>query len=445
MSGKLAVIALGCAKNLVDAEAAVGALASAGYELTAAEEEADVVLVNTCAFIGPAREEARAVVTEVSERLRPGAVLAVTGCFPQLAAAELASEFPRADVLLGVDAAAQVVEAVREARAGGRVVRVGPARPPLAGLAERPHLTLPHASFLKIAEGCDHPCSFCTIPRLRGKYRSRPPADILREAERAAASGVAELTLLAQDTSRYGADLEEDTNLAALLRDLAAVGVPWLRALYLHPERLTEELAAAFAELSAVVNYFDVPLQHASPRLLRAMGRPAWAPEETLARLGRVREIVPGAAFRTSLLVGFPGETEADVDLLADFLAEARLDHVGVFAFSPEEGTPAAALPDRPTPEEAEGRREHLMLLQQEIVAARYAELLGTRHKMLIDRVAAAGPAVGRTYFQGPEGDPVTVVAAAGDLRPGQFVAVEITGNDGYELLARRTEGADGA
>jgi ribosomal protein S12 methylthiotransferase len=445
MTGKLAVISLGCAKNLVDAEAAVGALVAAGYELTAEEEEADVILVNTCAFIGPAREEARAVLAEVSEQLRPEAVLAVTGCFPQLAAEELASEFARADVILGVNAAAEVAEAVGEARSGGRVIRVEPPRPPLAGLAERPRLTLPHASFLKIAEGCDHPCSFCTVPRLRGRYRSRPPADVLREAELAAARDVAELTLLAQDTSRYGADLQEDTNLAALLRDLASVGVPWIRVLYLHPERLTDELAATFAELPTVVNYFDVPLQHASPRLLEAMGRPAWTPEDTLARLARVREIVPGAAFRTSLLVGFPGETEADVNLLADFLTEARLDHVGVFTFSPEEGTPAAALPERPPPAEAEGRRESLMLLQQEIVAARYQELVGARYEVLVDRVAPEGPAVGRTYFQGPEGDPVTIVAAAGDVRPGQFVAAELTGNDGYELLARRAEENRGA
>lgn len=437
MSRTLAVISLGCAKNLVDAEAAVGELLAEGYELTLDEEAADVVLVNTCAFIGPARDEGRQVLTELSAHIKPDATLVVTGCWPQLDADALAREFERVDVVLGVDAAARLAQAVREAEAGRPVVNVGPPRPPLAGIAERPRLTAPHVSFLKIAEGCDHPCSFCTIPRLRGPYRSREPDDVVREAEYAAARGVAELVLLAQDSSRYGEDLSRGPNLATLLRRLAGVGVPWLRVLYLHPARLTEELLGSFADVEAVVNYVDVPLQHVAPHLLEAMGRPAWKPEEALARLEHVRASVPGAAFRTSFIVGFPGETDDDVELLADFVRAARFDHVGVFEFSPEEGTPAAALPARPSREAAAARREELMLRQQDVLAERYRELQGRAFDVLVDSVTPEGVAVGRTYFQGPEGDPVTIVLDAGELTPGRFARVEVAGWEGYDLVAR--------
>jgi ribosomal protein S12 methylthiotransferase len=432
----LAVINLGCAKNLVDAEVAVGALRREGYELTLDEEHADVVVVNTCAFVAAAREEGREVIADVAAQMSTGAILAITGCFPQLAAGALADEFGRADVILGVNAAGELAEAVRRAQTGERVVRVGAPRPPLADIGARPRLTAPHVSFLKIAEGCDHPCSFCTIPRLRGRYRSREADDVVREAEIAAERGVVELVLLAQDTSRYG----EDTGgpgLAALLRRLAGAGVPWLRVLYMHPARLSDELLGAFAELEAVVNYFDVPLQHAVPRLLEAMGRPAWPPEEALARLEAIRERVPGAALRTTFITGFPGEMDGDVDVLADFIRAARFDHVGVFEFSPEEETPAAALPDRPPAEVAAERRELLMVTQQEVVAARYRELEGRTFDVLVDRVLEEGVAVGRTYFQGPETDPVTLILDGAGLDPGRFVRAEIVSHEGYELVAR--------
>jgi ribosomal protein S12 methylthiotransferase len=437
VSRTLAVISLGCAKNLVDAEAAVGELLARGYEFTSDEEAADLVLVNTCAFIGPARDEGREVLADLSARMRPDATLAVTGCWPQLDGAALGREFERVDVMLGVDAASRLAQAVSEAEAGKKVLDVGPPRPPLAGLAERPRLTAPHVSFLKIAEGCDHPCSFCTIPRLRGRYRSREADDVVREAEYAAALGVAELVLLAQDSSRYGEDLSGGEKLATLLRRLAGAGVPWLRVLYLHPARLTDELLAAFADVEAVVNYLDIPLQHVAPHLLKAMGRPAWTPEETLARLEGIRAAVPGAAFRTSFIVGFPGETDEDLAVLADFVEAARFDHVGVFAFSPEKGTPAAALPDRPSPEVAAGRREELMLRQQDVLAERYLSLQGDVFDVLVDGVTAEGVAVARTYFQGPEGDPVTLIPGAGaGFAPGRFARVEIVGWEGYELVA---------
>ncbi len=441
MNRTLAVVSLGCAKNLVDAEVAVGELLDEGYELTADEAAADVVLVNTCAFIGPARDEAREVLGELAERVKAGAALVVTGCWPQMAADALAREFERVDVWLGVGAAGELAGAIREAEAGRPVVRVGPPRPPLAGIAARPRLTAPHVSFLKIAEGCDHPCTFCTIPRLRGPFRSREADDVVREAEYAAARGVAELVLLAQDSSRYGEDLGPGADLATLLRRLGGVGVPWLRVLYLHPARLTNELVAAFADVDAVVKYVDLPLQHAAPRLLEAMGRPAWTPDETLARLAAVRASVPGAAIRTTFIAGFPGEMEEDVRLLEEFIRAARFDHVGVFEFSPEEGTPAAALPDRPPPEVAAARREKLMFAQQDVVAERYRELRGREFDVLVDVVAPDGTAVGRTYFQGPEADPVTLVPGGAGLAPGRFTRVDVEGWRGYDLVARAAEG----
>jgi len=434
---RLAVVSLGCAKNLVDTEAAVGALASRGYRLTPDEGAADVVLVNTCAFIGPARDEARVVLAELSARAAPGAVLAVMGCYAQLAAAALRRDFPRVDAVVGVAGPAAVAAAVEAARKGKRTTTVGSPRPALARLASRPRLTARHVSFVKIADGCDHPCSFCVIPRLRGPFRSRPADAILREAEAARAGGAVELVLLAQDTSRYGEDRGVRDGLAKLLRRLGGVGVPWLRVLYLHPARVTDELLAAFADVKSVVKYFDLPLQHVAPRILAAMGRPAWTPNETMAFLDNIRGAVPGAALRTSFVVGFPGETRADFDGLLEFAAAARFDHLGAFEFSAEEGTPAAALPRRVAARVARERRAELMLAQQGVVAARYRDLRGARYRVLVDAVADDGWATGRTYFQAPEADAATRLAPGRRYRPGTFVAAEVVGHEGYELVAK--------
>jgi ribosomal protein S12 methylthiotransferase len=291
-------------------------------------------------------------------------------------------------------------------------------------------------SFLKIADGCDHPCTFCTIHRLRGPFRSRPADDVLREAEYAAGRGVRELVLLAQDSSRYGSDLAGGPDLAALLRRLGGAGVPWLRVLYLHPARITDDLLAAFAEVPAVVPYLDVPLQHASRRLLAAMGRPAWEPEAALALVARIRALVPGAALRTSFIVGFPGETDEDFDRLLGFAAAAAFDHVGVFEFSPEEGTAAAALGGPVSAAAARERREALMLQQQEKLAAQYERMRGETFKVLVDGAGPAGFAVGRTYFQAPEADPVTLVRGAGAADAGGFIRARVAGHEGYELVA---------
>ncbi len=437
MSRTVAVISLGCAKNLVDAEVYLASLLADGYELTADEATADVVVVNTCAFIAPARAEAREVMADLGARMKPDATCAVVGCYPQREGAASPRLFPRADVILGVGADVSLAAAVREARAGRSVKCIGRPRPPLAALGERARLTAPHVSFLKIADGCDHGCTFCIVPRLRGPYRSRPEDDIVREADAQAARGVQELVLLAQDTSAYGRDLGDGADLAGLLRRLGRVGIPWLRVLYLNPARITDALAAAFADTAAVVNYFDIPLQHVAPHLLKAMARPTATPEKTLALLERLRRAVPRAALRTSFIVGFPGETPADFELLRDFLVAARLEHVGVFEFSAEEGTPAAALPGQVPAAVAAERRKRLMLDQQEVLASHYRRLRGKTFEVLLDRVDGDGVALGRTYFQAPETDPVTIVEGGAARAAGEFVRAEVTGHDGYELLAR--------
>lgn len=436
MKGTVAVIALGCAKNLVDAEAAVGALVADGYRLTFKTEAADVVLVYTCGFIGEARREAEATLAGLADRLKEDATLAVVGCWPQWDAGLAARRFPRADVVLGVSPPAEVVAAIRTARAGGRVIDFHAPAPPLDGIADRPSLTARHVSFLKIADGCDHPCSFCIIPRLRGPFRSRPFDDVVREAEAAAARGVAELILIAQDTSRYGEDLPGRVNLAKLLRRLGGMGIPWIRVMYLHPARVTEELLAAFAEVPALVKYLDIPLQHAAPDLLAAMGRPAVEPDKMLDWLEGVRRAIPGVAFRTSFIVGFPGETQGHFRQLRDFVTAARFDHVGVFEFSAEEGAPAAKLRPRPCKATARRRRERLMFTQQQVLAEKYENIRGAETEVLIDRQSRGERSFGRAYFQAPDEDTVTVVEGVPDGAAGTFARVRFMGNVGYDLVA---------
>jgi ribosomal protein S12 methylthiotransferase len=351
-----------------------------------------------------------------------------------MAAGELGAAFPRVDVFLGVGAATALAAALRRP---AKTTSVGPPRPPLAGIGARPRLTARHVAYVKIAEGCDHPCSFCVIPRLRGRYRSRAADDVVREVEGAAAAGAREVVLLAQDTSRWGEDLGNGSTLASLLTRLASCGVPWIRVLYLHPGRVTDELVATFGALEPVLNYFDLPLQHVSPSVLAAMGRPAWTPEETLGRLQRWRELAPGAVFRTTLIAGFPGEREEDFRALASFVAVAALDHVGVFAFSAEQGTAAAGLGGAVPAVVAQARREELMFRQQDVLASKYAALKGRTWPLLLDAVRG-DEGVGRFWFQAPEADPVTRLKGGRGFCPGDFVRARVAGNDGYELVAAR-------
>jgi len=443
MAERFAIISLGCAKNLVDSEAMVNEMLAAGYKATGDVRNADVVIVNTCAFIAPAREEARGVFAEVQRNAAPGAAVVVAGCYSQMVGERIKRLLPRVGAVLGTAYYGRVADAVEAVRAGERPVWVNEAGPDINVRRGPVRLTARHLAYLKIADGCSHKCTFCIIPGLRGPYRSRPPADVVAEAETLKDSGARELVLLAQDTSAYGTD-GAGRSLAELIGELDNVGVPWVRVMYLHPARVDDGLLDAFASAEHILPYFDVPLQHASPKILKSMGRPAWKPEETLDRLAVIREKVPGAVLRTTFLVGFPGETWADFETLAGLVADARFEHLGAFEYSPEEGTPAAALPDRVPADVAAERYHKLMTLQQGIAEERNRRLVGSRINAIVDKIPPSGPAIARAWFQAPETDGVTYLTGISeDIKPGDIIEVKITGHDVYDLTAEPAERPD--
>jgi ribosomal protein S12 methylthiotransferase len=436
MAERFAIISLGCAKNLVDSELMVNEMLSAGYKATGDVRTADVVIINTCSFIKPAREEAHGVFAEVQRKAAPGTAVVVTGCYGQMVGERIKRLLPRVGAVLGTAYYGRIADAIKAVRAGERPVWVDEAGPDVNVHRGPIRLTAPHLAYLKIADGCSHKCTFCVIPRLRGPYRSRPSADIIAEAKALKDSGVRELVLLAQDTSAYETD-GTGGSLAELIGELDGVGVPWVRVMYLHPARVDERLLDAFAAAEHILPYFDVPLQHASPKILKSMGRPAWKPEEALDRLAAIREKMPDAAIRTTFLVGFPGETWANFEALANFVADARFEHMGAFEYSPEEGTPAVRLPNR-VPADAVAERYHnLMALQQGIVEDRARGLVGSCIDVIVDKIPTSGPAIARARFQAPETDGVTYLTGLSEnVKPGDIIGVKITGHEVYDMVA---------
>jgi len=439
---RVGMISLGCAKNLVDSEVMLGHLDRAGCEFVADAADADVVVVNTCGFIGPAREESIQAILEVAELKKTGRLskLVVAGCMVQRYAAELRDSLPEVDAFVGLDELSEVAE-----RAG---LVPGPARA-LAAVAGGSRYLYDHAAprrlatpawtaFVKIAEGCDHTCSFCAIPSFRGAFRSRPIADVVAEARQLTARGVAEINLVAQDSSHYGRDRGEHDALARLLEALNEVdGVRWIRVHYLYPNTITPALIDAMARLPRVVKYVDIPLQHADPDVLRRMRRGGGAPEH-LELLGRFREAMPDVALRTTFIVGFPGESDAEFERLERFVATAHFDNVGVFTYSHEDGTAAHRLADDIPEDVKQGRRERLLAIQQDVVLERNARMLGR-----VVEVVVEGPhpetdllLAARMSTQAPEVDG-QVLINDGAARPGSFVRVEITETAGYDLVGR--------
>ncbi|MEB3333195.1 MAG: 30S ribosomal protein S12 methylthiotransferase RimO, partial [Synechococcaceae cyanobacterium] len=335
---------LGCEKNRVDTEHMLGLLAEAGYGVSADESEARVVVVNTCSFIQDAREESVRTLVELAEQ---GKELIIAGCLAQHFREELLESLPEARAIVGTGDYQHIVSVLERVEAGERVSQVS-ANPSFVADEHLPrHRTTSEAvAYLKVAEGCDYRCAFCIIPHLRGDQRSRPIESIVAEARQLASQGVQELVLISQITTNYGLDLYGRPQLAELLRALGEVEIPWIRVHYAYPTGLTSEVLAAYRDVANVLPYLDLPLQHSHPEVLRAMNRP-WQAEVTAGVLRRIREQLPDAVLRTTFIVGFPGETEAHFQHLLDFVAEQRFDHVGVFTFSPEEGTPAADLPDQ--------------------------------------------------------------------------------------------------
>lgn len=420
---------LGCAKNQVDSEKLIARLAAAGFGAAPAPEEAEVVMVNTCAFVEEARRESVDAILAAADGRAPGARLVVLGCLAQRYQDELAASLPEADAVVGIDRYGDLVGRLADLTgwepSGPRFEAVDILDEP-----RRPAPTVPYA-YLKVAEGCDKPCSFCAIPRFRGPQRSRRPSAVRREAAALAAAGIKELVLIAQDLSGYGQDLGLPGGPADLLRELTDIeGLCRLRLLYLHPREVSERLIEEMVANPLVAPYFDLSLQHSSGPLLRAMRRPGDAASH-LALIGSIRGLDPAAALRSSFIVGFPGETDDDVAGLASFLQAAGLDWAGFFPFSPEEGTPAAALPGRVPASEAAERVRWLDEHQEQITAERNAEQVGRVAEVLVDRVEEGTP-VGRSYREAPEIDGLIMLDEG---RPGDWRRVRLTGVYGRDTV----------
>ncbi|MFM8606156.1 MAG: 30S ribosomal protein S12 methylthiotransferase RimO [Cyanobium sp.] len=426
---------LGCEKNRVDTEHMLGLLAEAGYGVSADESQASVVVVNTCSFIQDAREESVRTLVELAEQ---GKELIIAGCLAQHFREELLESLPEAKAIVGTGDYQHIVEVLQRVEAGERVNRVSPV-PTFVGDETLPRYrtTSEAVAYLKVAEGCDYRCAFCIIPKLRGDQRSRPIESIVAEALQLAAQGVKELILISQITTNYGLDLYGRPRLADLLRALGEVEIPWIRVHYAYPTGLTPEVLAAYRDTANVLPYLDLPLQHSHPEVLRAMNRP-WQANVNGELLERIREQLPDAVLRTTFIVGFPGEREEHFQHLLDFVAAQRFDHVGVFPFSPEEGTAAAELSDPVPAELARERQDRLMALQQPIAAARNAAWVGRIVDVLIEQEnPGTGEMLGRCARFAPEVDgEVRVSPGAGGLcaAPGTMVPVRITAADTYDL-----------
>ncbi|HEX7086907.1 MAG TPA: 30S ribosomal protein S12 methylthiotransferase RimO [Vicinamibacterales bacterium] len=464
---KIGMVSLGCPKNLVDSEVMLGLAAEAGHTITADAADAEVLVVNTCAFIDRAKQESIDAILEMARLKQTGNCrrLVVTGCLAERYRDELAAQIPEIDALLGTGEVPEIVAAVegraepaaaatppRAAVMPATLYRKRPGHAPLGGRPALPtyiydaatprRLATPrHYAYVKVAEGCDYSCAFCIIPRLRGPYRSRPADEIVREAEALAAQGVRELLLISQDTTFYGTDRGERGALAALLRRLDRVdGLEWIRLLYLYPTTVDASLIDAMAESEKVCRYIDLPLQHASDAVLRRMGRPGTRRSyETL--LGHLRDRMPDVTLRTTFIVGFPGETEQDVDELERFIEAVGFDHVGVFTYSHEEGTRAGAWDDDVPAAEKRRRRDRLMARQRTLVERAQAGRVGSRVRVMVDGPSPEHELVlrGRTPGQAPDIDPVVYFTECdpSELAPGQVVEAEVVGASGYDLLAR--------
>ncbi|RMF22859.1 MAG: 30S ribosomal protein S12 methylthiotransferase RimO [Deltaproteobacteria bacterium] len=428
---------LGCAKNQVDGEVLLGKAREAGHEIVTDPKEADVVVVNTCAFIEEARQESIDTILALAETARERGRLVVSGCLAQRYGEELLRHLPEVDVVLGTGEVERIGEAL--AAPHGTVLRGGQHTLPAADTARMIDAGARWA-YVKISDGCDHECSFCAIPSFRGRHRSRPVEDVVAEAERLASAGIVELNLVGQDLSAYGSD-RGAAELAVLLERLGQVaGIERVRCLYLYPNTLSEEILEAMASVAAVCPYVDLPLQHADAGVLAAMRRGGDA-ASLMRLLERVRTRLPEATVRSTFIVGFPGEDEAAFECLCRFVEQARFDRIAVFRYSAEDGTAAAGLPGRVPRAVAERRRDQLLALQEEFSRERLARHVGSRQRILVEGEGDGGW-FGRTVHQAPEIDGVTFLGeTAGGLRRGDLVEAEITASDAFDLFAQPPAG----
>ena len=435
---KIMFISLGCDKNLVDTEMMLGMLAEKGYQFTDDEQEAEIVVVNTCCFIGDAKEESINTLIEIG-RLKETAnvkMLIAAGCLAQRYRKEIREQIPEVDVIIGTMAIDKIVEAVEEYQTKQYTTFVEDIdRTPVSG-KKRVVTTGGHYAYMKIAEGCDKRCSYCIIPKVRGSYRSIPMETLLKEAATLVEQGVKELILVAQETTLYGTDLYGKKSLPELLRKLSEIrGLYWIRILYCYPEEITEELIDTIAELPKVCHYLDIPIQHASDKILKRMGRRT-NQQQLKDKIAMIRSKIPDMCLRTTLITGFPGESQEDHEQSMAFVDEMEFDRLGVFTYSAEEDTPAAGFPDQIEEEVKKDRQADIMELQQEIAFEKAEDMTGQDVLVMIEgKVADENAYVGRTYKDAPNVDGLVFVNTDRELMTGDFVPVHITGSYEYDLI----------
>ncbi|EOS66854.1 30S ribosomal protein S12 methylthiotransferase RimO [Oscillibacter sp. 1-3] len=439
MGYQIAFISLGCAKNQVNCEQMMAAAAAAGHAVQASPEGADVAVVNTCGFLASACEEAIETILEMAELKRAGQVgrILVTGCMAQRYKEDVLNELPEVDGVLGTGSYGDIARAIEEVMDQGlRPCHMGNIHTARQG-GPRILSTPPWYAYLRIAEGCDNHCAYCVIPSLRGRYRSRPMAELLEEAEELSSAGVRELLVIAQDITRYGTDLDEGRRLADLLRELCRLDFHWIRLHYLYPDEITDELIDIIAKESKIIPYLDIPIQHCNDGVLAAMNRRD-TKAELRALFERLRAHIPGLVLRTSIITGLPGEGEAEFEELCAFLREVRIERAGVFPFSPEEGTRAAQM-DHVDTEEARRRAELAVDVQSNIMDEYNESVLGETREVLCEGFDGQ-TFYGRSYAESPEIDGRIYFDADREVAPGQFVTVRLTGTMDGELTGELAE-----
>lgn len=435
---KILFISLGCDKNLADSEEMLGLLTAGGHEITDDETQADAIVINTCCFIKDAKEESVETILKMAEYKKTGSchALIVTGCMAQRYQKEIIEEVPEVDAVLGTTSYGDIVKALEEAVAGNHFEEFRDIDYLPDTGSKRVLTTGGHFGYLKIAEGCDKHCTYCIIPKLRGKFRSVPMERLIAQAEDMAEQGVKELILVAQETTVYGKDLYGKKSLHILLKKLCEIrGIRWIRILYCYPEEIYDELIETIRDEKKICHYLDIPIQHASDRILKRMGRRT-SKQELIDIVGKLRKEIPDIVLRTTLITGFPGETEEDHEELKEFVDEMEFDRLGVFTYSPEENTPAAEMADQVPEEVKEERRDELMELQQEISYDRGQDRIGQELLVMIEgKVADESAYIGRTYGDAPKVDGYIFVQTGELLMTGDFAKVRVTGALEYDLI----------
>ena len=435
---KILFISLGCDKNLADSEEMLGLLTAGGHEITDDETQADAIVINTCCFIKDAKEESVETILEMAEYKKTGSchALIVTGCMAQRYQKEIIEEVPEVDAVLGTTSYGDIVKALEEAVAGNHFEEFRDIDYLPDTGSKRVLTTGGHFGYLKIAEGCDKHCTYCIIPKLRGKFRSVPMERLIAQAEDMAEQGVKELILVAQETTVYGKDLYGKKSLHILLKKLCEIrGIRWIRILYCYPEEIYDELIETIRDEKKICHYLDIPIQHASDRILKRMGRRT-SKQELIDIVGKLRKEIPDIVLRTTLITGFPGETEEDHEELKEFVDEMEFERLGVVTSSPEENTPAAEMADQVPEEVKEERRDELMELQQEISYDRGQDRIGQELLVMIEgKVADESAYIGRTYGDAPKVDGYIFVQTGELLMTGDFAKVRVTGALEYDLI----------